>query len=417
MKKSRLLAFVLCFIMLVSLFPQSFAFAETDENTGKGQRQVYLHAFDETPKDNTSENRHTVYMGEDVNVFLAVDNPNKGTYLDANHPDVIAAKEAAEIKATAEADKKGLTGEAKQEYIDYEVAKAVQLERHSQPQYDMQGYTVKIYFDTKYFEFKDSNNPINFKEPNKTNGFEIVDGEIIKNEDYELLNPGYMTHKPSYKCEESDREGYAAATVFLMGNGFFPNKTNDLWYNLCKLTLTPLQTGSTSVRIEYNMGTDDDLELFAKNVADEKLNFDADVLNDGVFYLNIEEAGRPTRPIATKPGGTYNDKIDVQLYHTNTEPCEIWYSTNGEDPRNNTKDGVELYRQSDVLDFETNTVLKARVYRPSDGKWSDLATFTYEFLPRAPYLFNSEKVQIPNIYSETQAIMSIQQIIKIFQKV
>jgi len=32
----------------------------------------------------------------------------------------------------------------------------------------MQGYTVKIYFDTKYFEFKDSNNPINFKEPNKT---------------------------------------------------------------------------------------------------------------------------------------------------------------------------------------------------------------------------------------------------------
>ena len=209
MKKSRLLAFVLCFIMLASLFPQSFVFAETDENTGKGQRQVYLHAFDadETPKDNTSENRHTVYMGEDVNVFLSVDNPNKGTYLDTDHPDVVAAKEAAEIKATAEADKKGLTGEAKQEYIDYEVAEAEQLARHSQPQYDMQGYTVKIYFDTKYFEFKDSSNPLDFKEPNKTNGFEIVDGEIIKNEDYELLNPGYMTHKPSYKCEESDREG------------------------------------------------------------------------------------------------------------------------------------------------------------------------------------------------------------------
>ena len=75
MKKSRLLAFVLCFIMLVSMFPQNFVFAETDENTGKGQRQVYLHAFDETPKDNTSENRHTVYMGEDVNVFLSVTIP------------------------------------------------------------------------------------------------------------------------------------------------------------------------------------------------------------------------------------------------------------------------------------------------------------------------------------------------------
>ncbi len=350
--------------MLVSLFPQSFVFAETDDNAGKGQRKVYLHAFDvdETPKDNTSEIRHTVYMGEDVNVFLAVDNPNKGDYIDGVH---------------------------------------------TQPQYDMQGYTVKIYFDTKYFEFKDSAEPFDYKVPNREKDFDINDSDEVKDDDYVSLNPGYMPHNPKYKCDKSDREGYAAATVFLMGNGFFPNKTNDLWYNLCKLTLTPLQTGSTSVRIEYNMGTDDDLELFAKNVADEKLNFDADVLNDGVFYLNIEEAGRPTRPIATKPGGTYNDKIDVQLYHTNTDPCEIWYSTDGTDPRENTKDTVKLYGQnediskSDVLTFETNTVLKARAYRPSDGKWSDLATFTYEFLPRAPYLFNSEKVQIPNIYSET----------------
>ena len=405
MKNPRILAFVLCFIMLISLFSQNIVFAETNNNAIKGQRQVYLHAFNETPKVNTSENRHTVYMGEDTNIFLAVDNPNMGTYLAEDHSDVLNTKETAEIKATAEADKKGLTGEAKQQYIDYEVAKAVQLARHSEPQYDMQGYTVKIYFDTKYFKFKDDKNPINFKEPNKTNGFEIVDGEEVKVDT--TLNPGYMTHKPSYKCEESDREGYAAATVFLMGNGFFPNKTDDLWYNLCRLSLTPLQTGSTSVRIEYDMGTDDDLELFAKNVADEKLNFDANVLNDGVFYLNIEEAGRPTRPLATKPGGTYNDKIDVQLYHANNEPCEIWYSTNGEDPRNNTKEGVELYRQdsdaskNDILSFETNTILKARVYRPSDKKWSDLAIFTYEFLPRAPYLFNSEHNEIPNIYSET----------------
>ncbi len=393
--------------MLISTFCQTFVFAQTDQDVDKGQRKVYLHAFDQTPELSTSENRHTVYMGEDTNIFLAVDNPNKGSFLDAGHPDVIVAKQAAESKAVTDADKKGLTDKDKQEYIDYEVAKAVQLARHSEPQYDMQGYTVKIYFDTKYFEFKDAENPINFKEPNKTNGFEIVDGEEIKVDT--SLNPGYMTHKPSYKCDKSDREGYAAATIFLMGNGFFPNKTDDLWYNLCRLSLTPLQTGSTSVRVEYNMGTEDDLELFAKNVTDKKLNFDAQVLNDGVFYINIEEAGKPTKPVATKPGGTYNDKIDVQLYHTNKDTCEIWYSTNGEDPRNNTKDGVSLYIQNadisknDILTFETNTVLKARVYRPSDQKWSDLATFTYEFLPRAPYLFNSQKQQIPNIYSETWA--------------
>lgn len=400
MKNSKLTALILCFIMLISLLPYNIALAETDTDAEKGQRRVYLHAFNEAPALNTSEIRHTVYMGEDVNVFLAVDNPNKGDYLAADHPNVETAAKEAREKAAAEAAKNPnfTTEKEKLDYIDYEVAKAVQLERHAEPQYDMQGYTVKIYFDTRYFEFKNSKTPLDFKVPNKTNGFEIVDGEEIKIDT--SLNPGYMTHKPSYKCDSSEREGYAAATVFLMGNGFFPNKTDDLWYNLCKLTLTPKTTGSTSVRIEYDMGTDDDLELFAKNVTDEKLNFDAEVLNDGVFYINIEEAGRPSRPLATIPGGTYNDKIDVQLYHTNSDPCEIYYSIDGTDPRNTESNSVKLYSENEILDFESNTVLKARVYRPSDEKWSDLATFTYEFLPRAPYLFNSRYEQIPNIYSE-----------------
>lgn len=407
MKKTSILSFVLCICMLVSLLPAGLVSVLGDGNEGKGERRVYLHAFNEAPDITTGENRGTVYMGEDTNVFLAVDNPNKGTYLDADDSRVLEAQETARIKATNEAEKNPnlTTDEAKQKYIDYEVAKAVQLARHSEPQYDMQGYTVKIYFDTKYFKFSDSANPIDFKEPNKTNGFEIADGEEIKVDT--SLNPGYMTHRPSYKCDVSEREGYAAATVFLMGNGFFPNSSGNKWYNLCRLPLTPIQPGHTSVRLEYSMGTDDDLELFAKNVDDERLNFDAEVLNDGVFYLTIEEAGRPQRPLATMPGGTYNDDIEVKLYHTNNDPCEIWYSTNGEDPRNNEREGVRKYaldadiEKSEALSFGTNTTLKARTYRPSDGKWSDLAVFTYEFLPRAPYLFNSEEKEIPNIYSET----------------
>lgn len=403
MKKRRIPALILSITMIVSLFSQNLVYAGTNNITDKGMRQVYLHAFEETPLLNTSANRHTVYMGEDTNIYVAVDNPNKGDYLDVNDPYVSAAEETARRKATAEAENKtNLTEKEKEEYIEYEVAKAVELARHHEPQYDMQGYTVKIYFDTKYFKFKDSVNPLDFKEPNKTNGFEIVDGEEIKTDN--SINPGYMTHKPEYKCDENDREGYATATVFLMGNGYFPNKTSsnsNLWYNLCKLSLVPLQAGNTSVRIEYNVGTDDDLELFAKNVEDEKLNFDADVKNDGVFYITIKEAGRPTRPLATVPGGTYNEKIDVGLYHTNNEPCEIYYSTDGTDPRNVHENGVKLYIQnSDILSFETNTVLKARTYRPSDGKWSDLATFTYNFLPHAPYLFNDRSELISNIYTE-----------------
>lgn len=406
MKKLQFTALILCITMIMSLSPYRTVGALADENADKGERRVYLHAFNDAPSDNTSEIRHTVYMGEDVNVYLAVDNPNKGEYLAADHEDVVAIGEAARAKATEEAEKNPnfTTDEAKQKYIDYETAKAVQLARHTQPQYDMQGYTVKIYFDTKYFRLKDDANPLDFKVPNKTNGFEIVDGEEIKVDT--SLNPGYMTHKPHHKCDKNDREGYASATVFLMGNGFFPEKTGDVWYNLCRLPLIPLQTGATSVRLEYDTGTSDDLELYAKNVEDEKLNFDTDVLNDGVFYLNIEEAGRPSKPIATRAGGTYTEKTDVKLYHTNNDECEIWYSTNGADPRNNTQSGVMLYdggndvSENEVLTFETNTVLKARVYRPSDGKWSDLSTFTYEFLPHSPYLFDSEKNEIPVIYSQ-----------------
>ena len=84
--------------MVLSILSQNMICAEN--TTDKTKRQVYLHAFDETPNVNTSENRHTVYMGEDVNVFLAVDNPNKGTYLDADDPVVLAAAEETRIKAT-----------------------------------------------------------------------------------------------------------------------------------------------------------------------------------------------------------------------------------------------------------------------------------------------------------------------------
>jgi len=411
MKKTRLLALTLCFLMIVSMLSQGLVFAKSYDHKDKGKRQVYLHAFDEAPPLDTSPIRNTVYMGEDTNIYLAVDDPNKGDYLASDHPLVEAAKTSAYQKASAEAQNNPnfTTEEQKAKYIEAEVAKAVELARHSEPQYDMQGYTIKIYFDTKYFKFKDSDNPIDFKEPNKKNGFDINDSDEVINDKDAILNPGYMPHDEDY----NEAEGYVAVTVFLMSNGFFPNKTNpDVWYNLCKLPLTPLQTGNTSVRFEYNMGTDDDLELFAKNVDDEKLNFDATVKNDGVFYLTIEEAGRPARPIATKPGGTYNDKIDVQLYHTNNDACEIYYSIDGTDPKDYNPESaiphpsVRKYIQnadiekSEILSFEAKTTLKARTYRPQDKKWSDLATFTYEFLPRAPYLFNSTHTLIPNIYSE-----------------
>ena len=354
MKKSRLLALTLCFVMLISLFPQGFVFADT-ESIDKGKREVYLHAFDTPPSLDTSEIRTTIEEGDTANIYLAIDNPNKG-------------------------------------------------DSHSKPQYDLQGYTVKIYFDTKYFEFADKENPIDFSVP----GGEFdttVDSDDVKEEDGDSVQqtmPGYMTYKPSY----SEKDGYAAATIFLMGEeSFFPDKTTeneDLWYNLCKLSLKPKQTGSTAVYIDYNNNSEYDLELFAKNVADEKLNFEKEVKNDGIFYITITEQGRPTMPLATKPSGTYNDKIDVQLYHTNKMPCEIYYTTDGTtDPRDHSGENpaVKKYNEGEILSIDTKTTVKAATY--GNGKWSYVATFTYNFLPHEPYLFNSGKNEIPNIYSET----------------
>ena len=358
MKKIRLSAFVLCFTMLVSLLPKGLILAAADD-INKGKREVYLHAFDTPPSLDTSEVRTTIEEGDVANIYLAIDNPNKG----------------------------GVNSDG----------------TRKAPQYDLQGYTVKIYFDTKYFEFANKEKPIDFSVPGGK--FDTtVDSDDVKDEDADSVQqtmPGYMTYKPSY----SEKDGYAAATIFLMGEeSFFPDKTNenkDLWYNLCKLPLKPKQTGSTAVYIEYNSGTEYDLELFAKNVENEKLNFDKTVKNDGIFYITIKEQGRPTMPLATKPSGTYDREIGVGLYHTNTIPCEIYYTTDGTtDPRDNsgTNSAVKKYTDGDELPLDKNTTVKAAAY--GNGKWSYVATFTYNFLPHAPYLFNKDNKEIPSIYSE-----------------
>ena len=359
MFNKRVLTLFISFIICFSALP---FVAVAANNTEKGERQVYLHAFPQAPALSSSENRRTVNVGEVTDIYLAVDNPNKG-------------------------DTQGNT--------------------HLEPQFDMQGYTVKIYFDTKYFEFADDENPIDYKVPNKENGFGFVDSEDVEQNESVSVMPGYMTHLPASSDSTASRDGYARATVFLMSNGYFPSKTaanENLWYNLCKIPLRAKETGPTSVRIEYETGTKDDLELFAKNVADEKLNFSADVLNGGIFYLNITEAGRPSAPIATMPGGTYHDEVNTRLYHENADACEIYYSTDGAtDPRDNSGTNPKIfpYTEGQTLTYSVNTTIKAAVYRPYDGKWSDVVNITYEFLPRVPYLFNSTFVQIPNIYSET----------------
>lgn len=142
MTKRKILSFLISISMLISICPH-ISFAESGNEIDKGERQVYLHAFENTPNITETANRATVYMGDTANIYFAVDKPNKGEYLSKDNPIVQEAAERERIESERRADNLGLSGEEKQEYIEYETAKAVELARHCEPQYDLQGYTVK----------------------------------------------------------------------------------------------------------------------------------------------------------------------------------------------------------------------------------------------------------------------------------
>ena len=220
----RIISLIISIVMVITLLP-SFAMAE--EVNEKTLRSVYLHAQGTNPTETT--NNSTVYMGENADIYFAVDNPNKG---------------------------------------DYDAA----TNTHKEPQYDMNGYTLRILFDPVYFDFAsdETSAPIDFTIPDnnipgsgstdENVGNDVVSG-VPEGSGYYILRHGSGTYSIGEKTYKS-----AYITVFYSG-GYVPQKKDDqLWYNLAKLTLTPRRTGSTDVFIDID--SDDPtyaLELFAKN--------------------------------------------------------------------------------------------------------------------------------------------------------
>ena len=118
---TRLLSCVLlaAFMMLMSL-PSAFVFADDADDAAKRSRTVYVHAQGKNPTGTSSVS--TVYMGETADIYVAVDNPNKGetqTVPDPNDP----------TKTTT---------------------------KHLEPQYDLKTVSrVKITYDPNYFKFEE----------------------------------------------------------------------------------------------------------------------------------------------------------------------------------------------------------------------------------------------------------------------
>ncbi len=407
--KKRLSAFLLNIIILAGLCPSTAVFASESENAKKLEkkleREVYLHALS-SPSLTESTNKTTVYMGEDAEIFFAVDVPNKGEYISADDEAVKAAAKQAKELALKRAESMGLTGEDAESFAAAEEAKARESARHTSPQFDLQGYKVKISYDTRYFKpvNENLNEIMDYTVPNDDKNFSIPDDDDIIENNEAVLNPGYMLHMPEHFVPASDSgetRAYVKATIFIMDTGYFPysGANNDKWYNLCMLALTPIRTGYTYLRLECD--TEDDLKLFAKNNSDaDALRFNTTVKNDGCFYLTIEDRDKPSAPYpdSDHPAGIYNEEIEISLRHDNKEKGEIYFTLDGVSPKKDTA-SRRIFAEGDTIDISSNTTVKTAFLR-EDGKWSDVKDYEYTFLPRKPYLFNSRGELIPTAYTE-----------------
>ena len=351
MSKKRLLSFLLSAVTFCSGIPGNVASAD---DTDKTSRNLYIHAQGETPSATVTGS--TIYTDEPTDIYFAVDNPNKGLFENGEH---------------------------------------------KEPQYDMNGYSVTIYYDPAYFELADGTNPdspIDCTVPNKT----VSEGETGES--------GYYLYRHGGESGIGiNGKSYNSAYVTVLFSGIYlpQKKDGTLWYNLCKLPLKPKKTGSTQVffdtegRGNYikNGQAGESLELFAKDESGELENqtFRYNVVNGGYHNIIIKDKTRPVAPVASPGEGSYTETQNVKL--SAERVCEICYST---DRGNN----YYLYDDSTPVESVTTTTIICYAKRITDGKTSSEVSYTYKIIPKAPHLFVDEsgtKTVIPNIYSEYSA--------------
>ncbi len=351
MLNKRLISIILCMVMLCPFVPAPCAAADGD----KTSRNLYIHAQGENPTSTVTGT--TVYTDQAADIYFAVDNPNKGLYEDG---------------------------------------------KHKEPQYDMNGYSVTIYYDPAYLRLADGadpSSPIDCTVPNKS----VSEGETGEFGYYLYRRGGETGININGKTYNS-----AYVTVLFSGIYLPQKKDGTLWYNLCKLPLVPVKTGSTQVffdtegrgnYIDDKGQVGESLEVFAKDESGELENqtFNINVVNGGYHNIIIKDRSKPGVPVADPPEGSYTETQHVTL--TAESGCEIWYSTNG----GNT---YERYIDGAPIEIVTTTTIVCYAKRISDGKTSSEISYTYKIIPKAPHLFidnGGAKSLIPNIYSEYSA--------------
>lgn len=351
MFKKKVTSLLLSLVMIGSCLPLGSALADTDKN----KRLAYIHAGGANPTETTDTS--TVYMGENADVYFAVDNPNKGDF---------------------------------------------ENDIHKEPQYDMNGYTITMYFDPMYFDFSDDtdlSSPIDYTVPDTNTKTTETGSETTGSGSIDVpITVGYYPTSKGTASATINGKSYKSAylTVFFSGD-YVPQKSDSaLWYNLCKLKLKPLRTGSTQVFFDTSGTEEKTLELFAKNTSEELSDqtFSYTAINGGWHSITIKDKSRPAAPTANPPEGNYTEKQNVTL--TAEDGCDIYYST----------DNVNFYKYTAPVEIEITSKIYCYAQRISDGKQSSTVSFEYRILPKAPYLFvdkNGTKSLIKNIYNENSS--------------
>ena len=345
MKNKRIVALIISLAMIFSLLP-NHAFAVIDE---KGKRELYLHAQQTMPSETV--NSSTVYKNDSFNVYFAINETNLG-------------------------------------------------DKTTEPQYSLNGYTVKIYFDPSYFDFDTSkvstDAPIDYTVAG--NGF----GESGSGEGYNPDNTpteiGYYVYSLGGGTEIVNGKSYktAYATIFFSGE-FLPDKPDgQLWYNLCALPLVANRSGSSEVFLEIGTTDEHTLELFAKNnqTTEASPTFEFTAVNSGYHRIYIKDRLKPDAPIADPISGSYTQEQLVTL--SAEEGAEIYYSVDG----GNT---YTLYTVPIEVKYSTEITCYAE---SADGKHSNTVSYEYKIIPGPPYLFveddSGNKKAISNVYTRNE---------------
>ncbi len=356
MNFKKTVSLILCFAIILTALPINI-FAQNLTVEQKTQRNVYLHAFDEPVSLGSTVDTKNIKRGDVANVYLAVDDPNKAADTSEN-----------------------------------------------ENQFNLGGFTVKIYYDTKFFELeKESTAPIEYEFVSEWTDSSVEGGQVPDDFSEQV---GYMTYAHGTHKKDgygTQRLGYAYATIFYKG-GILPEtaETNGNWYNILKLPLKAKENGYTTVYIDTSGSDEYTLELFAKNIPnsdydgdgfdDIEKNFRYNPQNNGEFHFNISDSTKPLPPAATPGAGEYTS---TQLVKLTAEPdCKIYFTSDD----NATKNQFEEYTEEKFpngIEIAFSQNIRCYAYREKDGKESYIETYKYKIIPKSPELFNNTSDENP----------------------